>query len=253
VIIGSLQTNICVLYSHFTGKQRETQRGHETWKNYTVRKISRPAGAHPRNLSGSVWRLRKDRRQTWEKTGIRWAWCSGGDAQQPCPPPASLLYTVANKEAEQQFSGWRVFVFIRNRGTCGPYSLHLNILWQAAVLHFALAPFCSCQSQPADIAVLMSSSHRFLIVCSPQVKKNPQLLSPCRNLGHTVRKDSCCSLFHWLWLVFSWGFFKCPLLMVFSSQYLLGGKQCLQPWRGQCWPRVGQEETTDFTCYFTFR
>jgi hypothetical protein len=57
-------------------------------------------------------------------------------------------------------------------GTCDCYSLDVTILGKAAVLHFTLTPFCSwgC-ANPAcrlfDIAVLMSRSHRFLILHSP--------------------------------------------------------------------------------------
>jgi hypothetical protein len=35
-----------------------------------------------------------------QKAGVRWTGCSDGDTQQPHPPPAGLLYTVANKEVE---------------------------------------------------------------------------------------------------------------------------------------------------------
>jgi hypothetical protein len=57
-------------------------------------------------------------------------------------------------------------------GTCDCYSLDVTILGKAAVLHFTLTPFCSwgC-ANPAcklfDIAVLVSHSHRFLILHSP--------------------------------------------------------------------------------------
>jgi hypothetical protein len=57
-------------------------------------------------------------------------------------------------------------------GTSDCYSLHVNILQKAAVLHFALDPFYTwglCQSQPANLAVLMSSSHKLLILCSPHI------------------------------------------------------------------------------------
>jgi hypothetical protein len=70
-----------------------------------VLKFPQLAWAHPRTLTGSDGRLRKDKRQTCKKAGIRWAGHSGGDTQQPPPPPASLLYTAANKEVEQQFLG----------------------------------------------------------------------------------------------------------------------------------------------------
>jgi hypothetical protein len=55
--------------------------------------------------------------------------------------------------------------------TCDRHTLHINILRKAAVLHFALTTFCSwglCQSQPANMAVLMSSFHRLLILLSLQ-------------------------------------------------------------------------------------
>jgi hypothetical protein len=38
-----------------------------------------------------------------QNAGVRWAGCSDVDTQQPCPPPESLLCTVANKEVEQKF------------------------------------------------------------------------------------------------------------------------------------------------------
>jgi hypothetical protein len=95
----------------------------------------------PRNLTGSNRRLRKDKRQktNMQKAGVRWAGHLDGDTQQPCPPPESLLCTVANKEVEQKFwwGGGR-----ETGGTCDHYSLNINILGKSAVLHFALASFC---------------------------------------------------------------------------------------------------------------
>jgi hypothetical protein len=108
-----------------------------------------------------------------QKAGINWDGCSGGDTQQPLPPPVHLLYIMAN-EVEQQFLGWQDIVVIR-MGTCNHNSLDVNILGKAAVLHFALTPFCSWRPVPipayrlSDIAVLMSSFHRLLILHSPQV------------------------------------------------------------------------------------
>jgi hypothetical protein len=124
-----------------------------------------------RNLTGSNGRLRKDKRQTCRKLG------SGGlgawtETTQQLDTTVSLLYTMVNKEIEQQFcGGGRDIVVLGNGGTCNRYPLDVNILGKAAVLHFALTPFCSCglcQSQPADMAVLMSSSHRLLTLCFPQ-------------------------------------------------------------------------------------
>jgi hypothetical protein len=43
----------------------------------------------------------KGQKTNMQKPGVRWAGCSGGDTPLPPPPPASLLYTAANKEAEQ--------------------------------------------------------------------------------------------------------------------------------------------------------
>jgi hypothetical protein len=60
---------------------------------------------HPRNLTGRDGRLRKDKRQNLHKAGARRSGHLDGDTLQPCPPPASLLYTVANKEVEQQLLG----------------------------------------------------------------------------------------------------------------------------------------------------
>jgi hypothetical protein len=87
-------------------------------------------------------KLRKDKRQTCKKAGIRWSGCSGGDTQQLPPAPASLLYTVANKEVDQQFLGQQDVVVITN-GEPAITTLHINILRKAAVLHFVLDPFCS--------------------------------------------------------------------------------------------------------------
>jgi hypothetical protein len=64
---------------------------------------------HTRNLTGGDERLRKDKRQkkNMKKAGVRWAGCSVRDTQQPHPPPVTLLYIVADKEVEQQFSWGR--------------------------------------------------------------------------------------------------------------------------------------------------
>jgi hypothetical protein len=80
--------------------------------------LLQPVQAHPRNLTGSDGRLRKNKRQktNMQKAGVRWAGCCDGDTQQPPAPPASLLYTAANKRVEQQFLGGHDFVVIRNRG-----------------------------------------------------------------------------------------------------------------------------------------
>jgi hypothetical protein len=56
--------------------------------------------------------------------------------------------------------------------TCDHYSLNVK----AAVLHFSLAFFCGWGHANSacglfDIAVLMSSSHGFLILCPPQFSK----------------------------------------------------------------------------------
>jgi hypothetical protein len=56
--------------------------------------------------------------------------------------------------------------------TCDPYSLNVNSLGKAAVLHFALAHFCGWGRANSayklfGIAVLMSSSHRLVILHSP--------------------------------------------------------------------------------------
>jgi hypothetical protein len=60
--------------------------------------------APPRNLTRSNRRLRKDKEKHEKK--LR----SGGlgalvETHKPPPPLVSLLYTVANKEVEQQFLG----------------------------------------------------------------------------------------------------------------------------------------------------
>jgi hypothetical protein len=77
-----------------------------------------PAPACPRNLTGSDRRLRKDKRQktNMQKAGVRWAGGSDGDTQQPCPPPVSLLYTVATRRWSNSLGcGGHDIVVIRNR------------------------------------------------------------------------------------------------------------------------------------------
>jgi hypothetical protein len=49
--------------------------------------------------------IEKGQKTNMQKAGVRRAGCSGGDAQQPHPSPASLLYTAANQEVEQHFLG----------------------------------------------------------------------------------------------------------------------------------------------------
>jgi hypothetical protein len=63
---------------------------------------------------------------------------------------------------------------IGNRRNFYHYSLNANILEEVAVLHFALAPFCSwgCANSACrlfDTTVLMSNSRRLLILHSPQM------------------------------------------------------------------------------------
>jgi hypothetical protein len=149
--------------------------------------FSWPTWAHPRNLTGSDGRLKKDKRQTCKKAGVRWAGCPGGDTQQPPPPPASLLYIVTNKEVEQQILGWHDNVVIGNRGNLWLLlSAHTGTVpvWRAWCRHpcsYAKQLCCILPSPllqlgvvliPAcrlfDMAVLMSTSHRLLIIHSPQ-------------------------------------------------------------------------------------
>jgi hypothetical protein len=98
--------------------------------------------------------LRKDKREkiNMQKAGVRWGGHSDGDTQQPHPPPASLLYTVTNKERAAVLRGHDTVVIGYRRNLQLLLSEH-NFLGKAAVLHFALSPFCRwglCPSQPAD-------------------------------------------------------------------------------------------------------
>jgi hypothetical protein len=154
-----------------------------------------------------------------QKVGVRWAGSSDGDTQQPPPPPVSLSYTAANKEVEQQFSGGMTFRLLGIGGTCDRYSLDVSILGKAAVLRFALPPsvaggcaipacrslgtavltlFCSwgCANSACrlcDTAMLMSGSHRLLIIHSPQGWRHVITLLPrVIPLGsrHTLRTQA---------------------------------------------------------------
>jgi hypothetical protein len=111
------------------------------WHNFILLYISWPARAHPRTLTGRNGRLRKDKRQKTniQKAGVKWAGHSDGDTQQPHSPPASLLYIVANRKVEQQFSGGHDTVVI---GRKNPQSLFSGRkpLSKTAMLHFALTP-----------------------------------------------------------------------------------------------------------------
>jgi hypothetical protein len=74
-----------------------------------------------------------------------------------------IIYT-GKQEVKQQF--WRAGVDIVTGRTCDRYSLNINTLGKADMLHFALTPFCSwgCANSACrllGIAVLMSSSHGF--------------------------------------------------------------------------------------------
>jgi hypothetical protein len=85
-----------------------------------------------RNLTGSNGRLRKDKRQTCKKAGIRVAEHSSEDTQQP-PSPSEFI-TYSSKQ------GSRVTDLGRHDITSDGYSLDVNILGKASVLHFALPP-----------------------------------------------------------------------------------------------------------------
>jgi hypothetical protein len=156
--------------------------------------ISRAAQARPRNLTGSDGRLRKDKRQTCKKLG------SGG--------LGTLMETLTASTTSSEFiiysskQGSRAtilrqcdIVVIQNRknlqlllsrgkhlmkSSCAAFCpcplLQLGAVPIPAcrLLDIAeLAPFCSwglCQTQNADMAVLMSSSHRLLILHSQHFK-----------------------------------------------------------------------------------
>jgi hypothetical protein len=127
--------------------------------------ISRPVQACPRNPIGSNGRLRKDKRQktNMQKAGVRWARCSGGDTQHPHPLPASLLYTVANKEVEQQFWGWGCdIVVIRNRRNLRSLLSERKHLRKSSYTAFCPRPLLQLRAMPLpacrlfDMAVPMS-------------------------------------------------------------------------------------------------
>jgi hypothetical protein len=130
-----------------------------------------------------------------QKAGVRWAGHLDGNTQQPYPPPVSLLYTVANKEVAQHFGRGHDIVVIWNRrnlrwllfehkhlrkSSCAAFCpcplLQLSCANSACrLLGIAvLTPFChwgyvNSAYRLYDIAVFMSSSHRLLILHSPQI------------------------------------------------------------------------------------
>jgi hypothetical protein len=81
----------------------------------------------------------KDRRQNMHKAGARWAGHSDGDTQQPCSLPASLLYTVTNKEEQQFWRGGHNIVVLGNRRNLQP------LLFEGKHLRKnSCAAFCPC-------------------------------------------------------------------------------------------------------------
>jgi hypothetical protein len=135
--------------------------------------------------------IEKGQKRNMQKAGIRWAGCLGGDTQQPQPPPASLLYTVANKEVEHcsyQEQGnlqsllsactgtvavWRVW----HKHPCS-YAKQLCCILLSYLLQLGAVPIPACRL--FDMAVHMSGSPRLLIVHSPQrgVRKSVANFNP---------------------------------------------------------------------------
>jgi hypothetical protein len=126
----------------------------------------------PRNLTGSNRRLRKDKRQktNMQKAGVRWAGHLDGDTQQPCPPPESLLCTVANKEVEQKF-WWGGSGNRRNLRSLFSEHKYLRKISCAAFCPCLLLwlGLCQLNLQIIGHSCAMSSSHRLLRLCSPHL------------------------------------------------------------------------------------
>jgi hypothetical protein len=88
----------------------------------------------------------------------------------PCPPSSSLLYPMVNKEVEQQFSGG---VWHCNKRNLPSYFSGCKQLRKSSCAAFCLlvssaagaVPNSACRS--LSTTVLMSSSHRLLIIHSP--------------------------------------------------------------------------------------
>jgi hypothetical protein len=111
--------------------------------------LLQPVPAHPRNLTGSDGRLRKDKRQktNMQKAGVRWAGHSGGDTHQPSPSPG-VYYIQCKQGGGATVLGDVTLWSSGTGGTCDRYSLR-----KGSCAAFCLTPFCSkglCQSQPAD-------------------------------------------------------------------------------------------------------
>jgi hypothetical protein len=139
--------------------------------------------------------LRKDKRQTCKKVGIRWAQHSGRDTQQPSPPPGEFIIYSGKPGSRVTVLEDHDIVGIWNRGNllsllsackhltksscaafCSRPLLQLGTVPSPACRLFDIAvltPFCSCElceTQPAGMAVLLSGSHRFLTLHSPQTE-----------------------------------------------------------------------------------
>jgi hypothetical protein len=103
--------------------------------------ISRPARAPTRNLTGSIGRLRKDKRQTCKKLG------SGGlgnlvEIHNSLEPSSEFFICSGKpgsgiaKSAEQQFLGWRDLVVIGNSGNLWSLlSAHSVPVWRSWCKH----------------------------------------------------------------------------------------------------------------------
>jgi hypothetical protein len=101
-----------------------------------------------------------------------------GDTQQPSAASAAsstssefIIYS-GKQGGGATVLGWGMTLqLLVTGGTGNCYFLNINILGKAAMLHFALIPFCGwgCASSACrllGIAVLMLNSHRLLIICS---------------------------------------------------------------------------------------
>jgi hypothetical protein len=81
----------------------------------------------------------KDRRQNMQKAGAKWAGHLYGDAQQPCPHPATLyIYSGKTRRWSNSSLGMEHDIAVLGNRR----NLNINILGETAVLHFALPLFC---------------------------------------------------------------------------------------------------------------
>jgi hypothetical protein len=131
----------------------------------------------------------------WEKTNTQKSWDQVGWVlwwRHTASTISNKFIVYSGKPGSRAtvLEGCDIVVF-RNGGRWDSYSLHVNILQRAAVLHFALTPFCSwglCQIlayRLFAIDVLMSSSHRLLILYSPHIRCQTNVRCPTYGSSHS--------------------------------------------------------------------